>query len=58
MRVKLVVGILTYNRKELLDETLGSLFEYNNFEDMKIVLVDNGSDGEYRMHNKYQSLYF
>lgn len=48
----MLIGILTYNRKELLEETMKSLINHNNFQDIKVILVDNGSDYEHQIYNK------
>lgn len=49
---KLAIGILTYNRDELLCDTLESLFQYHSPEDLEIVLIDNGSDERFQLSNK------
>ena len=49
--IKTVLGILTYNRTELLFETLSSLLMYNKFDGNEIVLLDNGSSKSYRLDN-------
>lgn len=54
----LAIGILTYNRDELLKRTLESLFQFNVQKDLVIVLVDNGSDEKYQVSNrKYAEQY-
>lgn len=55
---KLAIGILTYNRDELLQETLETLFQHNSNANFEIILVDNGSDEKYRISNmKYAHKY-
>lgn len=49
---KLVIGILTYNRKKLLADTLENLVKFNNFDNIEIILLDNNSDLEYQKSNK------
>lgn len=49
---KLAIGILTYNRDELLYDTLVSLFESNSNIGMEVILVDNGSNEKYQASNK------
>lgn len=49
---KLAIGILTYNRDELLRDTLESLFEYNFREDLEVLLIDNGSSDEFKISNQ------
>lgn len=53
MNKKMVIGILTYNRKELLFNTVSDLIKENknNIECFDIILVDNNSDLEYQKTN-------
>ncbi len=54
----MAIGILTYNRDELLKETLESFFQHNSNGNSKIILVDNGSAEEYQISNrKYAGQY-
>ena len=54
----LAIGILTYNRKELLGDTLKSLFKFNSHDDMQVLLIDNGSSKEFQESNqKYAKQY-
>lgn len=56
MNNKLAIGILTYNRKDLLEDTLENLIKFNDKDSIEIVLVDNNSDFEYQETNKECSL--
>ncbi len=51
MNVSVVVGLLTYNRKKLLEDTLSSLFQHNDMNRMKLLIVDNNSSVEYQETN-------
>ena len=54
----LAIGILTYNRKELLGDTLKSLFKFISHDDMQVLLIDNGSSKEFQESNqKYAKQY-
>lgn len=49
---KLIVGILTHNRDNLLIETVKSFFNYNDVTNIKCILLDNGSSLRYQDINK------
>lgn len=54
MDKKMIIGILTYNRKTLLIDTLENLVEKNksNLENIELLLVDNNSELKYQESNK------